>query len=829
MIQRFLSALLAVAFLFTGVTAGQAGTTGGIQGRVLDKATGLPLADVTVTASSPSQSAVSTTDAAGGYRFLSLAPDEYTVNFQKTGYDPVSQAGFGVFADQTETLVISLVKQKLTEIGRVTSKSTADLIKPGTTSDVYSVNTAGQEAAGALGGPGGLNNAYSAIASVPGAIVAQGQQGWYQGVSIRGGDIDQVGYELDGIPVNRAYDNAPQTMLTGLGQQELQVYTGGTPAGADAQGIAGYINQVIKTGTFPGFGRVNATLAAPTFYHRLSAEAGGASPDRHFSYYVGLAGVNQDYRYIDQQNGASNPGSFFYPLVVTNANPANNSFQYDGSVPAIFAPGQSYGIANTASRDVVANVHIALPHKNDNGRDDVQLLYLTSQILAGYYSSLTDLGATAPAALTALNGGAPIGYSDTRVYTGPQMQAFDPTKFQTYFFPSGPQNHIPGTPGFNTGGILPLNARDTNDNGVAIFKAQYQRNFNSKSYARLYGYTLYSNWFIDGPLSAFLNFGAEVADYEIPNHTFGLNLSYANQLNDKNLLSASVSYTQSNLQRYSTTGGFPGSGNIALTNFADSAGLCYNPTAGVQASCFSKGLAQGTVGTPTPGGPLVPGSPAALAGAKWIATETGYHANLNQVHPRFSAFSIADLYRPNDRLTLNLGVRVENFKFLLGDTGSTNSARQFFFNAYNRENCFAPGGPPTNPGYDATGALNPCPAGMTRLAGSPNALVNANAASQSDTVVQPRLGFTYQASPNTVYRGSFGVYARPENSSWVQYNTTQNDLASFLGSNFLQYGFNTPQHPIRPDVSYNYDLSLERQVAGTDLSFKITPFYRSTR
>ena len=34
-------------------------------------------------------------------------------------------------------------------------------------------------------------------------------------------------------------------------------------------------------------------------------EAGGATPDRLFSYYVGVAGYNQDFNYVDNQNGAT--------------------------------------------------------------------------------------------------------------------------------------------------------------------------------------------------------------------------------------------------------------------------------------------------------------------------------------------------------------------------------------------------------------------------------------------------------------------------------------------------------------------------------------------
>jgi len=91
------------------------------------------------------------------------------------------------------------------------------------------------------------------------------------------------------------------------------------------------------------------------------------------------------------------------------------------------------------------------------------------------------------------------------------------------------------------------------------------------------------------------------------------------------------------------------------------------------------------------------------------------------------------------------------------------------------------------------------------------------------------LGATYALDADTVLRGSFGVYARPVNTSWTQYNAVNQDLASFLGANFLTFGYNTPIHNLRPDTSYNADFSLEKHLRGSDVSLKLTPFYRSTR
>jgi Carboxypeptidase regulatory-like domain/TonB-dependent Receptor Plug Domain len=339
--MRYLLCTVALALLLTvRPSLGTAGTTGVLSGRIVDSSSNAALAGARVTVASPSESASATTDANGSYRFLSLAPDSYVVSVTQQGYEPVTQPGIAILADQTRTLNVSLVKN-LQTIGQVRARTTTDLVKPGTTSDVYSVSGALATAANALSGPGSLGNSYSAIASVPGTVVQQGQMGWYQQLSIRGGDIDQVGYEFDGIPVNRVYDNAPETLLSSLGQQELQVYTGGTPATSDGQGLSGYVNQVVKTGTYPAFSTLVGSIGSPAYYHQASFEFGGASRNRLLTYYFGTAGQNQDFRYVNDANGAGDP-RFFYPLYW----PEGEYNIYDGTPgPVLFSPGQSYTIA----------------------------------------------------------------------------------------------------------------------------------------------------------------------------------------------------------------------------------------------------------------------------------------------------------------------------------------------------------------------------------------------------------------------------------------------------------------------------------------------------
>ncbi len=797
------------------------GTTGGVSGRVVDSSTQAPLANVNVTITSPSESTSTATDANGTYHFLSLAPDTYTLTFTKDAYTPVSDPGLSIFADQVQTVNIAMT-QALKTIANVRSRAGTDIVKAGTTSDVYSVNAAGQNAAQNLVGTGGLNNAYGAIASVPGVNIDPGEQGWFQTVHIRGGDIDQVGYELDGIPVNRVYDNAPQTMLSSLGQQELQVYTGGTPATADAQGIAGYINQVVKTGTYPGFGTIDLGIGTPTYYHKASFEAGGSTPNRLFSYYVGLAGADQSYRYIDNNNGGS-PGNmnwFFYPV---NAVPGLNGFVYTGdpsffggAVPVIdpafsFTTGSAYGLAYTSQRDNVVNLHFGIPHKHGGLRDDVQLMYLTSEVAAQYYSNANDLGPNIDSYLFQ----SPLTWDDAYLYKGSMLAPLNASQLTPYFFNSSPTNRAFGSP-------LPFTQRDTNDNGVAITKLQYQHSFSSNAFVRLYGYTLYSNWFIYGPNSAAQPlYGAELADYEIPNHTYGVNLSFTDQLSPQHLLTASGVYTATDLQRYSAgffSGGTSRPVALLLNGTSPTSG-CVSVT-GTPEGCYAA-IANGDV---LGGSKIASGNiPPPPAGTQWVAVDRGLKANLNQVHPRFSGFSLTDQWRPSDRWTINSGVRIENFKYLLGDTSPNDPARQFWFAHYNAEFCFGPGD--TAPVMRTMNGLGPCPSSTESAVN----LVNTSSGQISTTRWQPRFGFTYSVNPETVIRGSAGVYARPQNTSWVQYNTTQEDLASFIGSHFYSYGFHTPEHDIRPDTSYNYDISLEKRLHATDWSFKLTPFYRSTR
>jgi hypothetical protein len=283
--QGFLRiALLALLLLTFQGTWALAGTTGGLSGAVV-LSDGTPLAGAKVAATSPSESTSTTTDATGHFSFVSLTPDTYTVTASKDGYDTVSLSGVTVLADATQTVTVH-TETTAKVLGHVTTTASGALVKAGTTADVYSINSTTNGKVAGLGGGGSLNQSYGAVASTPGVVVPPGQAGWFQTIHIRGGDFDQVGYEFDGVPVLRSYDNYPTDTLSSLGQQELQVYTGGAPANSESQGLAGYVNQVIKSGTYPGYANLNLGIGGPAMYNSVQFEAGGATPNRNFSYYL---------------------------------------------------------------------------------------------------------------------------------------------------------------------------------------------------------------------------------------------------------------------------------------------------------------------------------------------------------------------------------------------------------------------------------------------------------------------------------------------------------------------------------------------------------------
>ena len=815
-------ALLIALVAFASVV--RAGTTGGLAGTVVDGSTGQPLAGARISVASPSQTSAVTSDAAGRFAFLSLAPDTYTLSVEKAGYDSYTSSGISIYADQTQQINVRTAKT-LRTIGKVTSRSNSDLVRPGTVTDVYSVNAATQARVTGLGGGGSLDQAYSALATVPGVFVPSANNGWSQaaGVVIRGGTHTQVGYEFDGVPVNTGYSFYPGSNLSTLGQQELQAYTGSAPANAQSQGLSGFINQVIKTGTYPGFVNADAAIGSP-FYHKFSFEIGGATSNRNFTYYVGLLGANQAFNVVDNFNGAS----FTYPYGTVygatacpkDATSLNFANCYKATTPGglgvgpggyQYVPPNFNNPAYQQDRENVVNLHFAIPHGKDGIKDDIQLLYDTGGLTTFYNSAQSDLP---PGILSG-----PLAYANSQTYAGAlgvALPANYASLVKKYYFPSQPADSL-------ATGLIPPGLRDTQQAYQTITKAQYQHNFGASGYARIFAYTLYSNRVINAPNSATSPLGiGQPPDYSVFTHTSGYAAEFAQQLSSTNLLQGALSYTHAPSERNSSTTWATSSSApfaVAVDSSNPSNGICYGVAGGAAtpASCQPGDKQASFV---TYNNALKGTAPASLGGltcgsgpCQYYTVDNGLGGNLNSVIQNVYSASVSDQLKPTNRLTVDLGLKYHDYLYTGDDTNT--AARPFWFNAYNNDFCVnsRPGNAPVTKkslGINAAAACSTvaAPPGVSYV--SPN-LTNSPA-NYSYGELEPRVGFTYSLSPNDVIRGSYGKYTEATGSAYEQFDTNQANLPAYLGSHFYSLGFTTPGHPIPPQESFNTDFLLRTRL-----------------
>jgi hypothetical protein len=340
--MRSAAAALVAAFTLSAIAVPQAalaGTTGTITGTVTDAQTGAPLANVHVTAASPSQTESATTNGAGFYSLQTLTPDTYTVSFQAPGYNPSSEPGITAQQDFVYRLDVKLTKEIKT-IAKVTSRAAGNLVKPYTGTDVY--NVSGAQLNAATGGDNLHRTIYEYLNTVPGVTPIGGS--YPAEPSIRGGyDVDN-GYELEGIPITERMTGYFTTNLTDLGISNVEVFTGGLSAANSGNGM-GVINSVIKTGRYPAFGSFAAGLTTGDFNHYLRAEYGGATPNQKFSYYFGFDAANSQNQF--------NNGEVSFPIYTIGISSGN--------------PGY------IATRDFEANFHYRPSQK-----DDIQFFYQNS-------------------------------------------------------------------------------------------------------------------------------------------------------------------------------------------------------------------------------------------------------------------------------------------------------------------------------------------------------------------------------------------------------------------------------------------------------------------
>jgi hypothetical protein len=794
------TALVALVVLLVQGTWALAGTTGNIQGHVTDQ-NGNPLSGVKVTASSPSQSGTATTGSNGFYAILDLSPDTYSVTGSKDGYNTTTVYGITVQADQTASADLKM-STAIKTIGHITTTATATVVSKTITGDLYSVNSrAISNLSGSNGGSETLYSQNAIAGSMPGVFRQVGSGGGYAGqgsLSMRGGSFDQIGFELEGIPLNRGFDFYNSTSGLTNGLASLEVYTGGAPADS-GRAMSGYVNEVINRGRYPGGSDVTLLDGSPVFNHSVQADIYGGTPDNRFTYYVSTLALNSDYAFGNRQNlsgtpivvPANDPGCFDFNLHIYGP-PINCSITNTLTQPQSLATYSD--IPYTAQRDTVANLHYTIAHNGLN--DDLQALYVVGSTISGPYSPYGTFNSD-PAVATTTSGDSynaatgqllfPVGF----FYTGLAGKPYNPSLLMPLTWPTSGGSYNPAT---GLGGPIPANFMDSQNTQYSISKLAYTRSLNSNSFLRVYEYNLFSFWSLDQPINGWV--GATF--YQLHDNATGVTFNYQNQISPTNLLKLDGDWTRDLTLRYNYANYF---------NFWNAL-----------PSCSGAACATGQMVTYV-------GSPFAYWSSTTPLTWDGV---------------LEDQWRPSDHFLLDVGGRWDEFRFVLMPgmqiTGANGLANQAMVQDGQCLHGYAyPVGSycwdfldPSSPSY--TG-VDPGGVALTAKDTPGVGAWTDPPTSISYEAISPRGGFTYTFDPANVLRVSVGRYVQPPDSAFEEYREAPfwgpGDTVGLLNRFYDGLGFYTV-HNVQPENSTNYDLSFEHDF-GAGLSMKVSPFYRDTQ
>ena len=223
---------LMIALLVTLAVPSVLLASGKIRGKVVDKETLETLVGATVALEGTSIGA--TADRNGEYILLNVPAGVYTVKAKFVGYAAMSIANVRVNNDLTTSVDFALSVEAVTlqtvEIVAerpLVNKNATNAVRISTSEDIAGIPVRG------------INNI---LAVTPGVVVQDNI------VYIRGGRLDEVGYYLEGVPVNNPMTGGRGVTLVQDAVEEIQVQAGGYNAefgGANA----GIVQQQLKSGT----------------------------------------------------------------------------------------------------------------------------------------------------------------------------------------------------------------------------------------------------------------------------------------------------------------------------------------------------------------------------------------------------------------------------------------------------------------------------------------------------------------------------------------------------------------------------------------------------
>ena len=200
--------------------------TGKINGTVTDEG-GEPLPGVNVVIEGSTQG--STTDVDGFYAILNVPPGTYRVRASFIGFAPAVQEGVRVNIDLTTTVDFAM-REEAVGLEEIVVQATEPVVKRDVSASV--ANISAQE-----------------VENLPVTSVDEviGMQAGTEGLRIRGGDLSQLSFRVDGLSMRSGRDNTPYTGIAYTSIDAVQVQTGGFNA-EYGNVRSGLVNVVLKEG-----------------------------------------------------------------------------------------------------------------------------------------------------------------------------------------------------------------------------------------------------------------------------------------------------------------------------------------------------------------------------------------------------------------------------------------------------------------------------------------------------------------------------------------------------------------------------------------------------
>ena len=235
--------LSALLILFTvGIIF--AGTTGKIAGKIVDKSTGEPLVGVNVVVKGTSLGAI--TDIEGFYSILLVPPGTQTVVASMVGHSTVIVNEVRVRIDETSPIDIKLAEEEI-KMADIVVVAARNIIRKDVSTSELSMQ---QDDMKSL-----------PVTSLSDVITLQA--GVEEGLKVRGGDANQLLFQLDGVAIRDPRNNKPMGTVAMSSIQEISIERGGFNA-EYGQVRSGIINVVTKEGD-PAhyFGGATIKMAPP--------------------------------------------------------------------------------------------------------------------------------------------------------------------------------------------------------------------------------------------------------------------------------------------------------------------------------------------------------------------------------------------------------------------------------------------------------------------------------------------------------------------------------------------------------------------------------------